>query len=157
MLPQVCIWTDGSFNRNTSRGGYSALLLYGNQPLCIWGEDYNTTISRMELSAVIAGLSRLNTPCSIQIYADSMYVVNGINKWLSGWLLNNFLTANGQPVVNQDLWQALAKLMQIHQVSAFHVKSHTNQTDFNSVANNLVDHFAYHGAALDNFSTPAIC
>lgn len=142
----VTIWSDGSYRREIDRGGYAALLYCDGNAKLHFGEEYNTTVNRMELKAAIDSLKLLTEPCKVQIYSDSQYLVNGIQKWLSNWKKRNWISSSGQPVQNQDLWQEMDRLMSYHQIQARWVKGHSRKNDLNSDSNRFVDHFAYNGA-----------
>ena len=146
--PKITIYTDGSYRGKLRSGGYAALILdrYGNYML-VGDGMMDTTISRMELSAVIAGLSYLQDGCDVQIVSDSLYVVNIVNKWLKDWQSTNFIKVSGEPVSNQDLLQQLAwQMARMHKVKAAHVASHTGYTDEQSLGNDVCDHFAVQNA-----------
>jgi ribonuclease HI len=45
-----------------------------------------TTNNRMELMGVIQGLEKLKTKSIVNVYTDSQYVINGIEKgWAEKW------------------------------------------------------------------------
>ena len=148
--PHVTIFTDGSWKGSWRTGGYVALITddYGNWRL-IGDGSTNTTISRMELSAAIAGLSCLYDGCDVSIIADSMYVVNIINKWAKLWTKNHFKKTDGKPVANVDALSLLIHHMnRMSRVRAYHIKSHTGYTDTQSLGNEIVDNFAVQQAGL---------
>ena len=81
----------------------------------------------MELSAVIKGLSALKEPCNAEVYSDSNYVVEAINKgWLSSWAANGWKTADKKPVKNVELWQSLIPFFARHKVTFIKVKGHAD-------------------------------
>lgn len=148
--PRVTIYTDGSWKGKWHTGGYAALVTdeIGNWRLVGDGMA-NTTISRMELSAVVAGLSCLYDGCDVSIIADSMYVINIVNKWAKLWTKNNFRKTDGSPVANSDMITLLFYHMKrMSRVKAYHIKSHTGYTDTQSLGNELVDNFAVQQAGL---------
>ena len=71
------------------------------------GGERETTNNRMEMMAVIEGLSALKKPCEVTLYLDSKYVLQGITEWIVGWKARGWKTAAKQPVKNVDLWQRL--------------------------------------------------
>jgi ribonuclease HI len=77
----------------------------------ISGGELETTNNRMELTAVIEALRRVPTDAPVKVVTDSQYVLKGITSWLAGWQKRGWRTATGQPVVNRDLWEALAALV----------------------------------------------
>lgn len=90
------------------------------------GKVAGTTNNRMELQASLEALRSLPHPSAVELYTDSKYVKNGINKWIDNWRKNNWLTAAKERVKNQDLWQELDKEIQRHEVNWFWVKGHAN-------------------------------
>ncbi len=73
----------------------------------IYGGEANTTNNRMELTATIKALEALTKPCSMQIYSDSKYVLQGITEWMANWKKRGWKTASKAPVKNEDLWRRL--------------------------------------------------
>jgi len=142
--PHVVIYTDGSFRGSCNSGGYAALVTddYGNWRLV--GDGFmNTTISRMELSAMVAGLSILNDGCVVDIIADSMYAINVVNNWAWTWAKHNFKKSDGGRVSNQDIiTQLMFHVNRMKKVTAYHISSHTGYTDTQSLGNEIVDGFA---------------
>ena len=91
----------------------------------------------MELTAVIEGLKMLKFPCEVDLYSDSAYVVNAFEqKWIFGWLKNNWKTAGKDPVKNKELWQELYSLTKIHTVNFIKVKGHSDN-EFNNRCDEL--------------------
>lgn len=79
----------------------------------------------MELTAVIEGLKALKRPCKVTVISDSKYVCDAINqRWLALWERKGWRKADGKPVLNPDLWQALSALLQQHKVSFEWIKGH---------------------------------
>lgn len=92
----------------------------------MFGGELATTNNRMEMMAVIEGLSALKQPCSITLYIDSQYVLKGMTEWLKGWKSRGWLTASKEPVKNVDLWQRLDALVNTagHKIDWRWVKGH---------------------------------
>ena len=141
-LKEVVIYTDGSWKKQVGAGGYAALLTYGPHWKVVYASESPTTISRMELSAVITALKELTEPCCVTIVSDSTYTCNTINTWIAGWKKRNWISWGGTPVANLDLIREIDRLMGIHKVKAAWVKSHTGKKDDDSVCNDIVDYFA---------------
>lgn len=137
MMKQVIIYTDGACSGNPGPGGWGCVLMYGNrQKECSGGQD-NTTNNRMEVTAAIEALKRLKEPCIVDLYTDSAYLCNAIEKrWLDNWQRNGWRTANKNAVENQDLWKELIELLQIHQVRFHKVKGHADN-EFNNRCDKL--------------------
>ena len=123
----VIIYTDGACSGNPGPGGYGAILLYGQHKKELSGGAANTTNNRMELMGVITALKALKRPCSVQLYTDSQYVVNAIEKgWAKKWQANGWMRNKTEKAMNPDLWQQLLELLSIHQVRFYWVKGHAD-------------------------------
>jgi ribonuclease HI len=91
------------------------------------GGESSTTNNRMELTAVIAGLSALKEPCIVELYSDSKYVIDGLSKgWAASWQKNGWKKADKKPALNADLWEQLLTLVTTHQVHYHWVKGHAD-------------------------------
>lgn len=133
----VHIFTDGACRGNPGPGGWGALLRYGHQQKELNGSEILTTNNRMELLAAIKGLEALSKPCKVILTSDSKYVLQGITLWVNDWKKRGWKTASKAPVKNQDLWQRLDSLNQIHTVEWQWVKGHSGHAE-----NELVDQLA---------------
>ena len=123
----VIIYTDGACSGNPGPGGYGAILLYGQHKKELSGGAANTTNNRMELMGVITALKALKRPCSVQLYTDSQYVVNAIEKgWAKKWQANGWMRNKTEKAMNPDLWQQLLELLSVHQVRFHWVKGHAD-------------------------------
>jgi ribonuclease HI len=88
------------------------------------------TNNRMDLLACIEGLRVWKRLCSVVLYSDSKYVVNGMTKgWAGRRQAKGWKLANGQDVKNADLWQQLVELCQQHDVEFRWVRSHSGNPD----------------------------
>ena len=105
------MYTDGACKGNPGPGGWGVLLRSPGHEKELCGGEPLTTNNRMELTAVIEGLSALKRPCEIALYLDSQYVRQGITSWIKGWKGKGWRTSTGQPVKNVDLWQRLDALV----------------------------------------------
>ena len=121
---KVELYTDGACKGNPGPGGWGALLRYGKNEKELFGGEKDTTNNRMELMAAIEGLKALSRACDVSLTTDSQYVKQGINSWMAGWKKNGWRTAYKQPVKNKDLWQALDKECQRHNIEWHWVKGH---------------------------------
>ena len=121
----VTIYTDGACSGNPGPGGYGAILMYGEHERELSGGDSNTTNNRMELMGVITALRALKRPCQVDLYTDSQYVVNAIEKgWARKWRANGWMRNKKDKALNPDLWQMLLELLDVHQVTFHWVKGH---------------------------------
>ena len=130
-MKAVTLVTDGSCIGNPGPGGWAVILRFGDQKKELWGSEPETTNNRMEMTAVIEGLSSLKEPCRILVEIDSEYVKNGIAKWMDAWKRRGWRTASKQPVKNKDLWQKLDEAVSRHQVRWEWVKGHAGHADNN--------------------------
>jgi len=128
-LPAVDIFTDGACRGNPGPGGWGALLRMGGKERELSGGEAPTTNNRMELMAAIESLKALNRPCRVQLYTDSVYVRDGITKWVHGWLKNGWRTADKKPVKNAELWQQLIEASAPHRVEWHWVKGHSGHVE----------------------------
>ncbi|TVM16173.1 ribonuclease HI [Oceanidesulfovibrio indonesiensis] len=127
---KVTIHTDGSCLGNPGPGGWCAILDWDGQEKTLVGGHSHTTNNRMELLAVIRALEALTRPCTVNIYTDSQYVRNAIEKgWLEGWKKKGWKTAAKKPVKNQDLWTQLSKLLEKHDVKFHWVRGHSGHPE----------------------------
>ena len=128
-MKRVLLYTDGACSGNPGPGGWGAILRYGSHEKELCGGENPTTNNRMELTAVIEGLSALNEPCSVELYSDSTYVVDSVSKgWVYAWRAKNWLKG-GKPVPNADLWQRLLPLLEKHKVDLRWVRGHTGHPE----------------------------
>jgi ribonuclease HI len=138
----VRIHTDGACKGNPGRGGWGALLQFGDHERELFGGEAHTTNNRMELTAVIRALEALKRPCRVEVYTDSEYVKNGITEWLPAWKRRGWKTADRKPVKNVDLWHALDALAALHEVRWHWVRGHAGHD-----GNERADALANRGAA----------
>lgn len=124
-LKPIKIYTDGACKGNPGVGGWGALLESGEYTKEIYGGETLTTNNRMELMAVIEALQSLKQRSCVAVYADSQYVLKGINEWLVNWKKRNWRTSDNKPVKNVDLWQRLDALANQHEVEWIWVRGHT--------------------------------
>ncbi|MBL7173791.1 MAG: ribonuclease HI [Desulfobacteraceae bacterium] len=120
----VEIFTDGACSGNPGPGGYGSLLRYGDVTKEISGCAPHTTNNRMEMMAVIEALRQLKRPCSVKLYTDSKYVMQGMTEWVSGWIRRNWVNSQKRPVVNRDLWEQILSLSKPHQIEWKWVRGH---------------------------------
>jgi ribonuclease HI len=128
-LPTVIIATDGACKGNPGPGGWGALLRTGGTEKELMGAEARTTNNRMELTAAIEALTALTRPCAVVLTTDSNYVRDGITKWVHGWAKRGWRTADGSPVKNVDLWQALLAAAAPHRIEWRWVKGHSGDPD----------------------------
>lgn len=127
---KVELFTDGACSGNPGAGGWGAILRCNGMEKELSGGEAMTTNNRMELSAVIAGLSALKYRCHVTIYSDSKYVVDAIeNGWAKKWRSNGWMRNKKEPALNPDLWEKLLRLLDQHDVQFVWVKGHAGHPE----------------------------
>ncbi len=107
----IIIYTDGSSRGNPGPGGWGSIIATKERVTELGRGDRHTTNNKMELMACISALSfvrNLGNAFTIDVRADSRYVINGITKWVYGWQKNGWRNSKKEEVANRDLWEALA-------------------------------------------------
>ncbi|WP_084675846.1 ribonuclease HI [Candidatus Odyssella acanthamoebae] len=123
-LPIVNIYTDGACSGNPGPGGWGAVIEYQAAETEVSGGETATTNNRMEMSAAIFALQALPLRCKATVYTDSMYLRDGVSRWMINWKKNGWKTADKKSVKNQDLWLKLDELLTCHDISWEWVKGH---------------------------------
>ena len=91
-----------------------------------------TTNNRMELTAVIEALEALKEPCAVELWSDSKYVIDALEKgWAKGWQKKGWIKADKKPALNPDLWARLLELSETHELRCHWVKGHADN-EFNN-------------------------
>ena len=129
MSAHVELYTDGACSGNPGPGGWGVIMRYGEHEKELNGGEIQTTNNRMEMMAVIEGLSALKKKSHVKIYTDSKYVMDGVTQWLEGWKARGWKTAYKKPVKNQDLWEKLDTALAAHKVEFFWVKGHAGHPE----------------------------
>lgn len=121
----VELFTDGACSGNPGRGGWGALLRFNGVEKELSGGEMDTTNNRMEMMAVIQGLTALKKPSTVTVYTDSQYVQRGVTEWMKGW------KAKGWPdrIKNQDLWLRIDSLIGMHNVKFVWVRGHNGHAE----------------------------
>jgi ribonuclease HI len=125
----VDLFTDGACSGNPGPGGWGAILRFRGTEKEFSGGEMQTTNNRMELMAAIAGLEALKRAVKVRVHTDSMYLKDGITKWIHGWKKKGWKTADKKPVKNIDLWQRLEKAIAEHDVSWHWVRGHAGHAE----------------------------
>lgn len=103
----IDIYTDGACAGNPGPGGWGVLIIENGKRRELHGGDAATTNNRMEMMAAIEALRATQGAERVTLHTDSQYVRNGILDWMTKWKRNGWRTADGKPVKNKDLWEAL--------------------------------------------------
>ena len=128
------IWTDGACKFNPGPGGWGASLrvrtaqkVYEKE---LSGGEANTTYNRMEMSALLEALRQLKEPCAIDLYSDSKYVIDSLQKgWARGWRARGWKKADKSPALNPDLWAPLLAESEKHEITYHWLKGHAGHPE----------------------------
>jgi len=125
MKKTVTIYTDGACSGNPGPGGWGAILCYQGVEKELSGGAAQTTNNRMELLGVISALQALKEPCRVELYSDSKYVVDALEKgWAESWKKRGWIKSDKKPALNVDLWETLLELCDKHELSCHWGKGH---------------------------------
>ena len=144
-MHNLIAYTDGACSGNPGPGGWGVVIQAKSvgkvvKQRSLKGGAAETTNNRMELMAAISALEALDRPSEITIVTDSVYVKDGVTKWIIGWKRNGWKTAAKKPVKNEDLWKRLDTVREKHQVVWEWVKGHAGHPE-----NELADELARSG------------
>jgi len=125
----IRIWCDGSCNPNPGPGGWGAIIEHNGQRHEISGAARIATNNTMEMSAALEALAQTPAGAQVVVATDSQYVVLGMSRWLQGWKKKGWRKADGQPVLNKDLWMRLDALAQERHVRWEWVQGHVGHPE----------------------------
>lgn len=127
-MDKIYIYTDGSSRGNPGPGGWGVVMKFKDKVKELSGGVSNSTNNRMELTAVIEALEALKTnKYEIEIYSDSKYVVDSVNK---GWVFNWNKKPNMAGKKNPDLWKRFLKVYSnYNNISLIWVKGHNGHVE----------------------------
>ena len=132
--PEVLLFTDGACSGNPGPGGWAYILRHVATDIEkeASGGEKETTNNRMELQAVVEGLSALKRPVFVEILTDSEYVRKGLSEWMAGWKRNGWQRREQgklKPLKNADLWKQLDELIHKHEVKLTRVAGHSGHPE----------------------------
>ena len=134
------IYTDGGCAGNQSDqnfGGWGAILEFNGIEKELSGGEANTTNNRMELTGVIRALQALKEPCIVELYSDSKYVIDALEKgWAVSWRSKGWIKSDKKPALNPDLWEELLALADVHTLHYHWVKGHA-ENEYNNRCDEL--------------------
>lgn len=130
MLNKSIIFTDGACSGNPGPGGWGAIVVAHQKVTELGGGSGRTTNNQMEMQSVIEALRFVDNKINeVNVYTDSVYVIRGITQWIWGWKKNNWLTAEGQPVLNKEHWleldQVVSAVKKFAKINWHYVRGHT--------------------------------
>jgi ribonuclease HI len=146
-MTEFFAYTDGACSGNPGPGGWGVLLVArdGGQAVKkreLFGGAPETTNNRMELTAAISALEALGRGTAITLITDSVYVRDGVTRWIHGWKRNGWKTAAKKAVKNEDLWRRLDEAAVRHEVNWQWIKGHAGHPE-----NERADELAREGMA----------
>ncbi|CAN5457616.1 hypothetical protein BH10CYA1_BH10CYA1_27310 [soil metagenome] len=113
-LKQILIFSDGACSGNPGPGGWGSIVSLPDETVHeLGGSNPATTNNRMEMVAAFRALDllKLTEPHEIIVYTDSVYLINGITKWVNGWKYRGWKSSTGTDIANRDLWEELSRLV----------------------------------------------
>lgn len=133
-LTEVQLYSDGACSGNPGPGGWAFLLVdpASGKKLERSGGERETTNNRMELQAVIEGLSTLKRSSHVELFTDSVYVGKGMSEYMPKWKANGWRRKEGAkfaPLKNEDLWRRLDELLARHRVKYTRVAGHSGHEE----------------------------
>ncbi|MEO1526911.1 MAG: ribonuclease HI [Planctomycetota bacterium] len=133
-MKPVHLFTDGACSGNPGPGGWAFILRCPktDKELERSAGEPETTNNKMELQAVIEGLKALKESCDVTLFADSNYVLQGMQSWIKGWKSRGWKRRDGKrlvPVKNVEQWKELDQLMERHEIHFEHVKGHSGHLE----------------------------
>ena len=125
---------DAACSGNPGPGGWGAILRFRTGEKVyekeISGGEAGTTNNRMELTGLLEALRQLKEPCDIDLYSDSQYVINGLEKgWAKGWRKRGWKKADKSPALNPDLWAPLLEESEKHVIHYHWLKGHAGHPE----------------------------
>ena len=131
-MKTVTIYTDGACSGNPGPGGWGAIMEWNGVEKEISGGAADTTDDRRELIGVIEALSLLKEPCVGELYSDSKYVIDALQKgWVYGWQKKGWIKSDKKPAQNVDLWERLLPLVARHELRCHWVKGDAENEKIN--------------------------
>jgi ribonuclease HI len=119
----IDIYTDGSCEPNPGPGGWAAIILDGKQETILKGFEPDSTNNRMELTAALQALRKVDPQRRLRIFTDSQYLKNGVESWMKDWKARNWKRKGG-PLVNVDLWKQISDEIEQRKIKWHWVKGH---------------------------------
>ncbi len=133
-MAELFAYTDGACSGNPGPGGWGALLVAREGDAVVRSRELSggealTTNNRMELMAAIAALEALERPARLTLVTDSVYVRDGVTRWIHGWKANGWRTSAKAAVKNEDLWRRLDAARDRHTVIWNWIKGHAGHPE----------------------------
>jgi ribonuclease HI len=132
-MAELYAFTDGACSGNPGPGGWGALLIAREGDNVVKTRELSggaaaTTNNRMELMAAISALEALERPSKLTVVTDSVYVKDGITKWIYSWKAKGWKKKGGE-IKNIELWKRLDEARLRHEVVWEWVKGHAGHAE----------------------------
>lgn len=135
------IYTDGSYDKERNVGGW-AIVIADHQGLKIISDiKQDTTNNQMELIAVLKALEyavRKHLK-DIEVITDSMYVLNGVQKYAEVWKKNNWVGLSGEQIKYKSEWEGILIMLESLNENNFTVKFSKIKSHNGNSLNELAD------------------
>ena len=147
----IIIFTDGACSKNGKKNATAGIgIHFPNKEFNDISEVFNltpVTNQRAELYAIYVALKKVTEAPNFNkaiIYSDSQYSIKSVTLWIKNWEKNDWKTANGQTVKNQDIIKPINDILKKHKrkITFKHVRSHTGDTTFEALSNEKADKLA---------------
>lgn len=102
---------------SNGNGGWAAVIEHEGKHVQLSGRVDKTTNNRMELQAVIEGLSQIDPAETVRVVTQSDYLHQGATRWIHGWKKRHWKKKDGMSVSNEALWRQLDKLISARQLA----------------------------------------
>ena len=145
------VFSDGACRGNPGPGAWGAMAQdhLGEVIFTASGVETLTTNNQMELEGAYQGLYQLNE-CEefnfsqkVRVYSDSKYVVDGVQKWVAGWVKRGWKKADGKTPENVEFWRKLtglnAKFSDIEYIWVRGHSGHPQNEKCDQLANEALD------------------
>lgn len=120
------LYSDGACSGNPGFGGWAFIHLDPFHQVCEGaGYDPTTTNNRMEMTAALEGLRTIPAGESIIVLTDSVYLIRGITQWIFGWQKRGWKNAEGNEILNRDIWESLWKVTRGKKIDWRYVPGHS--------------------------------
>lgn len=111
MPEKIKIYIDGSCNNQADDriGGYGFWMEFRGSIKSVCGGAEKTSSNRMEMVAMIGALKTVTEKIKfdVEVYSDSKYLIDGINKWSANWIKNGWKSSENKSVKNKGLWKII--------------------------------------------------
>ncbi len=104
----IAVFCGITYAHGSGRGSWAVILTYRQYTRILGGALKGDSANQLHLRAAIDALSALKRNLPVILYTTSGYLRDGLKNWLPGWRRRGWLTSQGKPVSNRELWQQLS-------------------------------------------------